>query len=56
MMKFFGRTKRLTEKIKNGENVQSPEVVKVSLIRCYLVNNQYHEKSQILYGFKSNKS
>ena len=36
--KLFGSTKILTDKTKNGENVQSPEVVEVVLVKCNLIN------------------
>ena len=36
-MKFFGRTKKLIDKTKNGENVPGLEVV---LVQCNLVDNQ----------------
>ena len=52
-MKFFGRTKKLTGKTKNGENVPSLEVV---LVQCNLVYNQYQQKSVVFYFFMPNKS
>ena len=33
-MKLFGRTKKLIDKTKNGENVPSIEVVEVVLVQC----------------------
>ena len=33
-MKLFGSTKKLTDKTKNGEKVQIPEVVQVVLAQC----------------------
>ena len=39
-MNLFGNTKKLTEKTKNGENVQSLEAVEVDLVQCNLEDNQ----------------
>ena len=36
--------------------MRSLEVVKVVSAQCYLVDNQYQEKSQVLYIFAPNKS
>ena len=54
-MKLFGRTKKLIDKTKNGENVPSLEVVEVVLVQCSL--NQHQQKSENLYTLCSpNKS
>ena len=55
-MKLFGGTNKLLDKIKEGENVPSLEVVKVGLVQCNLVDNQYQQKSEVLYSFTPNKS
>ena len=55
-MKLFGSTKKLIEKTKNWENVPSLEVAEVVLVQCNLVDNQYQQKSQLLYTFTPNKS
>ena len=55
-MEFFGSTKKLIEKTKNGENVPSLEVFEVFLVQCNLVDNQYQQKSEVLYNFTPNKS
>ena len=55
-MKMFGSTKILIDKTKNGENVQTLEVVEVLLLQCNLVDNQYQQKSEVLYIFTSNNS
>ena len=55
-MKLFGSTKKLIDKTKNGEKVPSLEVVEVILVQCHLVDNQYQQKSEVLYTFTSNKS
>ena len=48
-MKLFGSLKKLIEKTKNGKNVQSFKVVEVVLVQCSLVDNQYQQKSKVLY-------
>ena len=40
-MKFFGNTKKLLEKTKNGENAPTLKMVKVILVQCNLVDNWY---------------
>ena len=55
-MKLFGSTKKLIDKTKNGENVPSLEVAEVVLVQCNLVNNQYQQKSEVLYIFTPNIS
>ena len=44
------------DQTKNGENVPRLEVIKVVLVQCNLVDNQYQQKSEILYTFMPNKS
>ena len=39
MTKVFESKRKLTDKIKNGENVPSLEVVKVVLVQCNIVDN-----------------
>ena len=53
-MNLFGRTNKLIKK--NNENVPSLEVVEVGLVQCNLVDNQYQQKSKILYTLTSSKS
>ena len=55
-MTLFGSTKKLIDKTKNGEKVPSLEVAEVVLIQCNLVDNQYQQKSEVLYTFSPNKS
>ena len=55
-MKLFGSGKKLIEKTKNGEKKPSLEVVKVVLVQCNLVDNQYQQKSEVLDTFTPNKS
>ena len=54
--KLFGSTKTLIYKTKNGEKLPSLEVVEVVSVQCNLVDNQYQQKSEILYTFLPNKS
>ena len=54
-MKLFGTTKN-DIKTKNGENVPNLEVVQVILLQCILVDNQYQQKSDVLYTFMPHKS
>ena len=55
-MKLFGSTKKLIDKTKNGKNVPSLKIVEVVLVQCNLVDNQYQQKSEVLYIFTSYKS
>ena len=55
-MRLFRSTKKLIDKAKNGENKPSLEVVEVALVQCNLVDNQYQQKSEVLYTFTPIKS
>ena len=55
-IKLFGSTKKLIDKMKNGERVSSLEVVEVVLVQCNLLDNQYGQKSEVLYTFMPYKS
>ena len=55
-MKLFGSTKKWIDKTKNGENVPSFDVFKIVLVQCNLADNQYQQKSKVLYTFMINKS
>ena len=55
-LKLFGSTKTLIYKTKNGEKLPSLEVVEVVSVQCNLVDNQYQQKSEVLYIFLPNKS
>ena len=46
-MELFGRTKKVIDKTKNGENVPNFEVVEVVLVQCNLVHHQYQRKSKV---------
>ena len=54
-MKIFGSTKKLIDKTRHGEKVPSFELVEVTLVQCDLVDNQYQQKSEVLYTFTPNK-
>ena len=54
-MKLFGITRNLINKTKNGEKIPSLEAVEVVLVQCNLVDNQYQQKSEVLYTFTPNK-
>ena len=53
---MFCSTKKLIDKIKNREKVPSLRVVEVVLGQCNLGDNQYQQKSEVLYLFTPNKS
>ena len=55
-MKLFGSTKKLIEKSRNEKNVPSLEIVEAVLVHCNLLDNQYQQKSELLYIFTPNKS
>ena len=46
---------KLIDKTNNGEKVPILEVVEVVLVQRNLVNNQYRQKSEVLYTIRSNK-
>ena len=47
-MKLFGSTKKLIDNTMNGKNIANFGVVQVVLVQFNLVDNQYHQKSDIL--------
>ena len=47
---------KLIDKAKNGENVPNLEIVEKVLVQYNLVDNQYQQRSEILYNFTPNKS
>ena len=55
-MKLYGSTKKLVDKTKNGENSPSLEVVEALLVQFNLEDNQYQQKSEVLYTFMPSKS
>ena len=55
-MKLLGSSESKVTKDKNGENVPHLEVVKLVVVHCNLVNNNYQQDSRILYTFVPNKT
>ena len=51
-MKLIGSTKKITDKRKNGENTSILKVVEVFLIQRSLADNQYQQKSEVLYTLR----
>ena len=54
-MKLLGNTKRDVDSDKNSENVPKLESVKVVLVHCNLVKNDYQHTSKVLFSFILNK-
>ena len=54
-MKLLGSTESKITEEKNGENVSHLEIVELVLVYCNIVNNNYQQKSRILYTFVPNK-
>ena len=50
-LKLFGSTKKLIEKKKNGASLPSLQVAEVFLVLYNLVDNEYQQKSKVLYPF-----
>ena len=55
-MELLGSTESKITKDENGENVPHLEIVKLELVHCNLVNNDYQQDSRILFTFVPNKS
>ena len=54
-MKLLGSTKNVVDKDKNSENVHKLKFVKLVLVHCNLVKNDYQHASQVLFTFVPNK-
>ena len=54
-MKLLGSTKKDVDSDKNSENVPKLESVKVVLVHCNLVKNDYQHTSKILFSFVPSK-
>ena len=50
-LKLFGSTKKVIEKKKNGASLPSLQVPEVFLVLYNLVDNEYQQKSKVLYPF-----
>ena len=55
-MKLLGSVESKITKDKNGENVPHLEVLKLVLVHCNIVNDDYQEDPRILYTFVPNKT
>ena len=54
-LKLLGSTKKVVDEDENGENVPKLESVKVVLVHCNLVKNDYQHASKVLFSFVPNK-
>ena len=54
-MKVLASTKKDVDQDKDGEDVPKLESVKVVLVQCNLVNNNYQQTSKVLFTFVPNK-
>ena len=54
-MRSLGSTKKSVYRDKNGEDMPKWESVKVVLVHCNLVNNNYQQASKVLFTFVPNK-
>ena len=55
-MKLLGSTKSKVTKDENGVNVPHLEITEVVLVNCDIANNNYQQKSRVLFTFVHNKS
>ena len=55
MMKLSGSTEKDVDQDKDREDVPKLESVKVVLVHCNLVNNNYQQASKVLFTFVPNK-
>ena len=55
MVKLLASTKKDADQDKDGEDVPKLESVKVVLVHCNLVNNNYQQASKVLFTFVPNK-
>ena len=54
-MKLLGSTKKNADQDKSGEDVPKLESVKVDLVHCNLINNNYQQASKVLFTLVPNK-
>ena len=54
-MKLLGSTKKDVDQDTDGEDVPKLESVKLVLVYCNLVNNNYQQASKVLFTFVRNK-
>ena len=55
-MKFFGSTKKLTDKTKKAKILPILDVFEIILVQCKLVDNWYQKKSRVSYTCTPNIS
>ena len=55
-MKLLGSTKIKITKDKNGKNALNLEITEAVLVNCNITNNNYQQKSRVLYAFVPNNS
>ena len=48
--------KKKNRQRKNRTNIMTLKVIEVGLAQCHLVDNQYEQKSDVLWNFTSDKS
>ena len=54
-MKLLGSTKKDIDQDKDGEDAPKLESIKVVLVHCNSVNNNYQQASKVLFTFLPNK-
>ena len=54
-MKLLENTNSKITKQETGENVPHLKITQIVLVRCYIVSNNYQQKSRDLYTFSPNK-
>ena len=54
-MKLLGNNKSKITINENSKNVPHFKIIKVVLVHCNIVNNNYQQNSKVLYTFVSNK-
>lgn len=50
------KKKKKNRQRKNRTNIMTLKVIEVGLAQCHLVDNQYEQKSDVLWNFTSDKS
>ena len=55
-MKLLGSTKIKITKDKNDKNAPNLEITEAVLVNCNIANNNYQQKSRVLYAFVPNNS
>ena len=54
-IRLLGSTKKDVDQDKDWEDVPKLEFVKVVLVHCNLINNNYQQASKLLFTFAPNK-